>query len=52
MPIEVCSRVELYQMIQEKIARRASAFVAKCSPSMASRLKPDQTDSAWALMLL
>jgi hypothetical protein len=23
--------------------------VAKCSPSMASRLKPAHTDSAWAL---
>ena len=48
-PIEVWSRVELYQTIQEKIARRAWAFVAKCSPSMASRLKLDHTDSACAL---
>jgi hypothetical protein len=49
-PIEVCSRVELYQIIHEKIARRASALVAKWWWSIASRSNPDHNDSASAFI--
>src|SRR5215216_4420836 len=42
------SRVELYQVIQRKIARRASARVANTRPWRHSRLSDPQYDSATA----
>lgn len=49
MPIELWSLVRLYQLSQVNIATRACARVAKCSPSMTSRLNPEKNDSAMAL---
>ena len=44
-----CSLVVLYQLIQRKIARRASARVANTRPWRHSRLSDSQNDSATAL---
>ena len=49
LPIELWSLVRLYQLSQVNIATRACARVAKCSPSMTSRLNPEKNDSAMAL---
>ncbi len=46
----MCCLVVLYQLIHRKIARRASARVAKTRPWMHSRLRLAQNDSATALM--
>ena len=45
----LCSLVVLYQVNQAKVAAPASARVAKCSPSTASRVNPEKNASAMAL---
>jgi hypothetical protein len=42
LPIELWSLVRLYQLSQVNIATRGCARVAKCSPSMTSRLNPEE----------
>jgi hypothetical protein len=45
LPIALWSLIWLYQLGQAKMAFRASARVAKCSPSTTSRLEPEKNYS-------